>query len=84
MIPLAVDREQLREDWEHLRRPLLLVIGVTIGMLLAVASIEYDYLVLDILYWSVFGLGVLLFAGRIYDRYTVADEPENATTGDTR
>lgn len=81
VIALAIDREQLKEDLEALWFPILLFTGGILGDLLAIASIEMDYLGLDVLYWIVVAAGALFLFGRLYDRYTVE---ENAEEGETK
>lgn len=82
MIPLAIDREQIKQDIDALRMPLLTLLGGILGTALALAQIAYDFLVLDILYW----VGNAIVVGAIilwlYDRYTVSEEAENPTKGD--
>ena len=80
MRALAIDREQLQEDIEALWFPILLFIGGILGGVLAIASIELDYLILDVLYWAVTAAGGFFLLWRIYDRYTVKENAGNSDT----
>lgn len=82
MIPLAIDREQIKQDIETLRMLLLILLGGTLGTALAIAQIEYDYLVLNILYWISTAIVVGAIILWLYDRYTVSEQDEHAPRGE--
>ncbi|WP_226005988.1 hypothetical protein [Natrinema salinisoli] len=74
---LAIDREQIKEDFEALQFPILGIVGGIIGIGLATASIFWDHILFDILYWSAILAGAFLFLNNLYERYTVSESGKN-------
>lgn len=81
MIPLAIDREQLKEDFEEFQLLILGFGGGAIGFALAAAAILRDHIIFDILYGGTIFAGVLLFLRTLYNRYTITESEKSEEGG---